>query len=144
MTQRDVSVTGKGDSNFWPHLFEPFRDFGQAVSEFFAPKADASHSEESYEICLELPGVAEEDISVEIHEDVLTIKGEKKVEREEKKKDYYFSERRFGSFQRSFRLPGNTAPDDIRARFGDGVLKVTIPKLEPRANTARTVKVERG
>ena len=144
MTQQEVPVSHKSDNSFWPHLFDPFREFGHAVSSFFAPKAEAAHSEDCYEISLELPGVAEEDISVSLHEDILTIKGEKKAEREEKKKDYYFSERSYGSFQRSFRLPANTSPGDIQAKFTDGVLNVIIPKIEPEASKSRSIKVERG
>lgn len=144
MTRQELPISHKNESGFWPHLFDPFREFGHAVSNFFAPKAEASHSDDSYEISLELPGVSEDDVSVSIHEDILTIKGEKKAEREEKKKDFYFSERSYGAFQRSFRLPANTAVDDIQARFNDGVLSVIIPKMEPEASQARAIKVERG
>jgi HSP20 family protein len=73
---------------------------------------------------------------------VLTIKGEKKDEKEEKKKDYYMSERRFGSFQRSFRLPEGVDGDKIAAEFKNGVLKVTLPKTVEAQKSEKKITIK--
>ncbi len=78
MHYQDNPLTNTQGGSFWPHLFDPFRDIGHAVSNFFAPTAEASDSEECYEINLELPGVSEDNVVVSVQENVLTIKGEKK------------------------------------------------------------------
>lgn len=134
------------DAPFWPHMFDPFRTFGQAVSNYFSPSADASQGDGSYEITVELPGVKEEDIDVSVHDNMLTVRGEKRQEREEKdeKKQYYFSERMYGSFQRSFRLPRDVKSSDIKAVYDNGVLKLSIPKLRETPSGAQKIKVSKG
>lgn len=139
-TDKDVSVNRR--DSFWPNLFDPFRDFGQAVSNFFSPSADASNSPETYEISVELPGVDEKDVDVSVHDNVLTIKGEKKFETEKKEKDYYFSERRYGSFQRSFRLPADVNTDDITAKYKNGVLTVGIPKSQLAEPERKKIEIQ--
>ena len=94
------------------------------------------------QVTAELPGMDEKDIEVTLSGDMLTIKGEKKEEREEKEKNYYFSERRFGSFQRSFRLPEGVNPDKVEARFDKGVLTVTLPKTAEAAKRQRKIAVK--
>lgn len=126
-----------------------FEDFNRGFStpaqpswpEFFssaqAPKIDLVESNTAIEISAELPGVDQKDINVTIVDDLLTIKGEKKQEREEKEKDYHVLERSYGSFQRSIRLPFS-AKSDAEATFKDGVLKLSIKKPpEVEANTRR-------
>jgi HSP20 family protein len=95
-----------------------------------SPAVDLSENEDSFVITAELPGVRKEDVSVEIHEDVLTIRGEKKSEREEKKDRSHWVERSYGSFARSFTLPPTATTEQMKATFVDGVLKVEIPKKE--------------
>lgn len=92
------------------------------------PRVDVTEEPEAYHVSAELPGVKKDDVQVTLHEDVLTIRGEKKEEREEKKKDYYQAERSYGSFSRSIRLPGDVQADKIHASFKDGVLDVQLPK----------------
>jgi HSP20 family protein len=96
---------------------------------------DVSEGEKAYEITAELPGLDEKDIEVKLALGGLTIKGEKREEKEEKKKDYYLHERHFGSFERYFRLPDEVDPDKIEASFKKGVLTVTLPK-KPEAQKA--------
>jgi len=100
-----------------------------------APAVDIAESEKAYEITAELPGLEEKDIEVKLANGGLTIKGEKQEEKEEKKKDYYLHERRFGSFERSFQLPDGVDADKVEASFKKGVLKVTLPKT-PEAQKA--------
>jgi HSP20 family protein len=82
-----------------------------------------------------LPGMDENSIDVKFADGTLTIKGEKRDEREEKKKNFHLAERRYGSFQRSFSVPGGVDADRIEANFKNGVLMVTLPKtLQARKN----------
>ena len=102
------------------------------------PRVDVSESERDYEITAELPGMDEKDIELTLANNVLTIRGEKKTEREEKDKNYYLSERSFGSFRRSIPLPAEVDDDKVEARFKNGVLTVRLPKsAEAQAKTRR-------
>ena len=132
------------DTGFWPQIMDPLRSAGEKIANFFAPSADAASTESVYEINVELPGVADEDIVVELHDNVLVVKGEKRFEHEEKGKTYYFSERRFGSFHRSFRLPEDVDADKVSADFTDGVLKILVPKRTPASTKARKIEVRKG
>jgi len=128
----------RGD-HFWPAIFDPLKNFGSSVAHFFSPSAEASQKDGAYTIAVELPGVKAEEIDVSVDDNVLTVKGEKKSEREETDEDrhIYFCERSYGSFQRSFRLPSDVDAGQIEAGFTDGVLTVSIPKL-PEKETKRT------
>lgn len=125
-----VETTGAAHGDWWPYISGPFRNLGNRIHDFFSPQADAATTENAYQIELELPGVKEDDIDISLHDGVLMVKGEKRSEREEKGKSYYFSERAYGSFQRSFRLPGDVNPDKIDANFTNGVLSIKLPKRE--------------
>jgi len=127
--------------SWWPGLMEPLRAAGQRVADFFAPSADASATGEFYEINVELPGVKSDDIDVTVDDDTLTVKGEKRFEREEKGKTYFFSERAWGAFQRSFRLPADVKADEVSADFKDGVLTIRVPKSSPPKERVRRVPI---
>ncbi len=107
----------------------------------FAPRVDTAETDTAYEITAELPGVDEKDVKIAIEDDVLSIAGEKKAEREEKKKDYVLSERSYGSFKRAFTLPGNVDVDKIAAKYEKGVLKVTVPKSKPTPAKTREIPI---
>jgi HSP20 family protein len=106
------------------------------------PAVDVAENERAFEITAELPGLAEKDIELTLSNDILTIKGEKSEEKEEKKKDYYLSERRYGSFQRSFRLPEGVDADKIEAAFKNGVLTITLPKTAEAQKKLRKIEVK--
>lgn len=106
-----------------------------------APRVDVSETDKAYEITAELPGIDEKDLSVTLGDDVLTLKGEKKSEREEKKKDYYLSERSYGSFERSFRLPEGVNDKKIEAGFANGVLTITLPKTAASKANQRKIAI---
>ena len=93
-----------------------------------APAVDVSETDKAYEIVAELPGIDDKDIEVKVSNGGLTIKGEKREEKEEKKKDYYLHERHFGAFERYFAMPEGVDRDKIEASFKKGVLTVTLPK----------------
>lgn len=105
-----------------------------------APAVDMVENEKEYRITAELPGLDARDVELTVSDDVLSIRGEKKEEKEEKAENYYLSERRFGSFRRSFPLPQGVDRDRIEARFEKGVLTVTLPKTAEAA--ARQKKIE--
>jgi HSP20 family protein len=114
---------------------DPWRRF-QGMFEATFPTTDVVEGEQAYTITAELPGMSEKEIEISLSADMLTLKGEKKEEREEKGQNRYVSERRYGSFQRSFALPEDSDPDKIEAAFKNGVLTVTLPK-RPEAQTKR-------
>ncbi len=91
-------------------------------------KFDVADSDDAIEVTAELPGIDEKDVELTLDNGVLTIKGEKKSETETKERDYYLSERRYGSFSRAMRLPETVDQDKVKASFDKGVLSVTLPK----------------
>ncbi len=111
-----------------------------APGAMLAPSIDVKETDKGIEVEAELPGVDEKDVQVTFEENVLTIKGEKKAEKEENKKGYYMSERSYGSFMRSFELPPGIDAGKVSATFTKGVLKVTLPK--PVAAEAKTKKID--
>lgn len=106
------------------------------------PAVDVAESEKTYEITAELPGMDEKNIEVKVVNGSLTIKGEKREEKEEKKKDYYLHERSFGSFERSFDIPEGVDADKIEASFKKGVLTVTLPKKPEAQKPAKKIEVK--
>ena len=100
-------------------------------------------SGEGAKITAELPGMEENDIEVNVYDDVLTIKGEKK-EATEEKKDHYVSERHYGSFHRSFHIPDSIDANKIEASFRNGLLTVTLPKTAEGQKRAKNVEVKKG
>ncbi len=126
------------------HFYAPVRHFGERVAEFFSPSSEASTTENSYEINIELPGVREDDISVEVHDGRLTVSGEKRSKYEEKGKNFYFSERVYGSFRRTFQLPDDANADKTLATQKDGVLTIKIAKLAPKTPKPKKIEVGRA
>jgi len=103
---------------------------GRLAARTFAPAVDVAENDDEYVITAELPGAKKDDVTVELHEGVLTLRGEKRSEREEKKDQARFVERRFGTFSRAFTLPTNADGGKLTASFQDGVLTLRVPKLE--------------
>jgi len=96
----------------------------------FTPSINTREGEHAYHIELDLPGIKKEDVSVSVEENVLVVSGERKVKDEIKKENYYKVESSFGEFSRSFSLPEEADIENIHAESIDGVLEVTVPKLE--------------
>ena len=107
-----------------------------------APATDVVEKDTEYEISAELPGMDEKDIEIRLSNNTLTIKGEKSEEKEERDKDYYLSERRYGSFHRVFQLPEGVDEDKIEASFSKGVLKLTLPKTSEAQKTDKKIAVK--
>ena len=131
-------------SGGWPSVFEPFRTMGRQVADWFAPASEASVNGDGYRVVMELPGVEDKDIDVSVHDGVLTVKGEKRSSREEKGETWYFSERQYGAFSRSFRLPPDADEGAVSADLKDGVLTVTVVKSAPASPEAKRIEVRKG
>lgn len=128
----------------WSSLYEPLRNFGSRVADWLAPASDARADEAAYCITMELPGVAESDVEVTVNAGVVTIKGEKSARREEAGETWFFSERQYGAFSRSFRLPEDGDGARVEAHLKDGILSVTVPRKDQSAGEATKVKIKRG
>jgi HSP20 family protein len=131
-------------SGGWPSVFEPFRTMGRQVADWFAPASEAAVTEDSYKVVVELPGVVDKDIDVSVHDGVLTVKGEKTSSREETGETWYFSERQYGAFSRSFRLPPDADERAVTADLKDGVLTVSVAKAGPSSPETRRIEVRKG
>jgi HSP20 family protein len=145
--RRDIDQVFEDFTRSMPSLFDfdPFRPFGP-VFDFrgieFAPKVEVTEDKKAYEITAELPGVDEADVNLTLQDDVLTFSGEKKSQREEKKKGYQVSERSYGSFRRSFRLPNDVDADQISAKFDKGVVTITLPRTARTKSKDRSIPVK--
>jgi HSP20 family protein len=107
-----------------------------------APAVDIAEKGNAYEITADLPGMDEKNVEVRLSNGNLTIKGEKKEEKEEKEKDFYLQERRFGSFERTFGVPDGVDTDKIEANFKKGVLTITLPKKPEAQKPAKKIDVK--
>ena len=106
------------------------------------PAVDVAEDEKAYHITAELPGMSEKDIEVNLSGDMLTNSGEKRDEREEREKNYHFSERRYGSFRRSFVVPQGVDRDRLEASFKNGVLALTLPKASEAMQQQMKIEVK--
>lgn len=120
---------------------EPFRGVASQVG-MKTPVVNVAETEKEFEITAELPGISDKDVDVTLADGVLTVKGEKREEKEDKNKNYYLAERAYGSFQRSFRLPDNADQDKIAAEVAKGVLTVKIAKKAPSKPVQKEKKIK--
>lgn len=109
---------------------------------FAAPAVDVTEDDKAYKITAELPGIDEKNIEVTVSRDMVTLKGEKHYEKEEKDKNHHISERAYGSFQRSFALADSVDRDQISADLTKGVLTVTLPKKPEAQQPTKKIEVK--
>ena len=133
----------------WPSLFDPLydpmRSLGTRVADWLKPASAASSSDNAYSISMELPGVAEDDIDLSVNNGNMTIRGEKKTEREKKGDTWYFSERQYGAFSRSFKLPEDADSSKATAKMKDGVLQITVPRIAvDDTSNAQKIAISKG
>ncbi len=155
MNWRSLIPTGRERTNVPRRDVSPFVSLQQEIDRLFddfsrgfaglgatdlAPRMDVSETDKEIELTAELPGLEEKDVQINFADDVLTIRGEKKSETEQKDKSYRLVERSYGSFTRSVALPSGIDPDSIKATIANGVLKVTVPK--PAAADAKKIEVK--
>lgn len=153
--QGELSRQGMWDPFAWPNPSEffsnPFavmhrlseemdRTFGRFASQqsggetFWSPPIEVSEGDGQLKVHAELPGLKPDDVRVEVANDQLIIRGERKYEQEEKKKGLYRSERRYGQFYRAIPLPEGTKPEQAKAQFNNGVLEISLPVPEQKSN----------
>ncbi len=131
--QRLASAFGRG-------VAKPNGEEAIAMADW-APLVDISEDDKEFLVKAELPGLKKEEVKVTVEEGVMTISGERKVEKEEKTKKYHRVERSYGKFERSFTLPDKADGTKVNAEFKDGVLQVHLPKTEKPATKAVEVKI---
>lgn len=113
-------------SSGWPGVISSY----EGASQGWTPAVDIRETDNAFIAEAELPGLKKDDINVSIEDNLLTISGERRLERDEKKDNYHRIERSYGSFQRSFSLPRGVDATKVEAKFSDGVLKLSLPKSE--------------
>ncbi len=148
---RDRNVA-RSESPFMPMQREIDRLFGDFTRGFPAfssggaidllPNIDVTEADKQIEITAELPGLEDRDVQVNVADNVLTIRGEKKTEKEEEDKTYRLVVRSYGSFVRSLELPAGVNPDAIKASIDKGLLKVTVPKPAPAPAQVKKIDVK--
>jgi HSP20 family protein len=114
---------------------------GISLSNIYRPQIDVSGDSNCYEINLDVPGLTESDLSLEVKDDVLTIKGQKEERSEDKDKHYYRVERSYGSFQRTLALPDDAIGDEIKANLEKGVLRLEIPRRETANQEVKRISI---
>ncbi len=119
------------------------KDFFEGTTvKSWEPEVDIEEKDGNYLIKADLPGMKKGDIHIELHNGYLTMKGERKSEHEDKKGDYHRYERTYGSFQRSFKVPEGVQEKDIKAKYHDGVLELSIPA--PKAAKPKAIEIKVG
>lgn len=120
---------------FYTPFFAPQHAGTEVDTYKWTPSVDISETEDGYEVRAELPGVAKDDLHVSVEDGLLTLSGEKRQEQVDDTQNYRRVERRYGRFQRKFRLPAEVKTDNIKAGYRDGVLTLSIPKPEAVKST---------
>lgn len=139
--QRSASNVFAPIQREFDRLFDQLGTGWTAIAELeHAPRMDVRDTKDGLEITVELPGIAQGDVSISVDENVLTIRGEKKAEKETKQEHYRVSERTYGAFSRSISLPSNVDVDKISATMADGVLKLVAPKTA--GVQAKTIEIQ--
>ncbi len=123
-----------------------FSQFGRGMPAVFSelrfPALDVTEGEDALEVTAELPGVSKDDVELSIVNGMLTIKGEKKSEKEDKKENAYVLERSYGSFSRSIPLPFELGSSEVDASFQDGVLKIRIPRPPEARQQPKKIEIK--
>lgn len=122
--------------------FDDFPSFGFDFNNSFSPRIDISDDEKNVIVEAEIPGVKKDDLKITLKDNILTIKGEKKLEKEKKGKNFYRSERSYGSFQRSFTLPVDVDSNKIDAKYNDGTLTLKMEKLKPEPTKIKEIEIK--
>lgn len=122
--------------------FDDFSNFGFTFTDNFNPRIDISEDEHSLNIIAEIPGIKKDNLKITLQDNILTIEGEKKKEDEVKEKNYYRSERVFGSFKRCFTLPSEVDSEKVDAKFENGILNINLKKLEPKPKNEKVIELK--
>jgi HSP20 family protein len=128
------------DTPLWPAVWRRL----PAQEREWSPAIEVFEKEDKYVVKAELPGLKEEDVDVSVNDDTLCLKGEKKTEHEVEEEEYHWSERTFGSFLRTIKLPSNVDTKKIEAEYENGMLEITLPKMAEVKPKKITVKPKKG
>jgi HSP20 family protein len=145
---RDLASFPSGMFNMQREMNRMFDHFIRGVDEpgllndNWLPAVDVAEKDNEYVVNVELPGVNKDDVKITLESNILTIRGEKKTEKETNQKNFRRMERSYGSFQRSFTLPTSVKNDKIDAEYKDGILSITLPKAEEAKPKQIEVKVK--
>ena len=137
---RQFERTRRNFDQLWDSLFG--RGLEGRVGGEWLPSLDLAETDNELVVKAELPGMDPKDIDISLSDGMLTIKGEKKQEKEEKKSDYHFVERSYGAFTRSIQLPKQVQREKINASYKNGLLRITLPKSEEAKKKEVKIKVE--
>ncbi|MBX9621128.1 MAG: Hsp20/alpha crystallin family protein [Alphaproteobacteria bacterium] len=119
-------------------------ELSKTTQNILKPRSDISVGDHDYMIKLEIPGVGEDNVQIEISDNMLTVKGEKKLENEEKRRDFYRIERSYGSFQRVFSLPEDADQSNIKASFKNGILSISLPRKIIKKEEPKKILISKG
>lgn len=128
----------------WPGFGGNWPAVSGLADDFIKPTLDLSATDKAYTISVEIPGVDEKDVKLELSNDTLTIHGQKRQEKEDKEKNYYRVERSYGSFRRVLSLPEDADQDAIKAKFKKGILTVTMPRKALPESHVKRIEVKRA
>ncbi|MDD2325622.1 MAG: Hsp20/alpha crystallin family protein [Alphaproteobacteria bacterium] len=145
LSPRGLAVGGDPFTSLQRQLNQVFEDVLGGLPENVAAaplKLDVKEDEKGFHVAAELPGLSEKEVEVTFHDGMLTIRGEKKVERDEKKDKWHIVERSSGSFSRQLSMPTNIDADKIEAKFDQGILTVCLPKLPDEKTGAKKIEVK--
>lgn len=138
---RELTTLREEMDQLWNRFFGEWPSMEPSRGEW-APSLDVSETKDNIVVKAEVPGMDAKDIDISLANDALTVKGEKKQEKEEKDENYHRVERSYGGFSRSVRLPKDVQSDKIKASYKNGVLKITLPKSEEAKKKEIKIKVE--
>ena len=122
--------------------FDDYPNFGFNLSDNFYPRIDISEDKENINVIAEIPGVKKDEIKITLQDNILTIEGEKKKETEQKEKNYFRSERMYGSFKRCFTLPDLVDSNKVDAKFENGMLNIQLKKIEQKVRNEKVIELK--
>lgn len=131
------------DDFFGDFALSPFEGWNASASGF-VPRMNVSESDKEIEVTAELPGMEQKDVEVLLEDGRLTLRGEKKMEKEEKEDRYYHLESSYGSFSRSVEVGEDIDPDQVQASFRNGVLTIRLPKTRPEPTQRKRIEIKTG
>ena len=137
----ELSSLRREMDRLWENFFVE-RPLGKIWEREWAPSLDMSETKDNFVVKAEVPGIDAKHIDISLTGDVLTIRGEKRQEKEEKEEDYHLVERTYGSFSRSVRLPAEVESNKIKASYKNGILAITLPNSEKAKAKEVKIKVE--
>jgi len=138
---RELDTFETGFDRLINDVFTGFNRLPNTFDETWAPRVDISETENEFKVALEIPGIDKENLSINVKDSVLTIKGEKKAEEKTEGVNFLRMERNYGEFERQFKLSKNIITDKIAAEYKNGVLNITLPKAEEAKPKEIAVKI---